>query len=93
MAWWQDGSAIIAKMRADPTTLNPDYDVDVFNAAAIQRYSGTSDAEMVRAYEAQRQAMLGLVGSLSDAELDDPRINERLFYEIIGHAQEHALSA
>lgn len=91
VAWWQDGRAMVAKMRADPAQQNPDYDVDDFNAQAVARFAGTEPAEMIDRYEAARKEMAALVESLSDAELADERINTRLYYEIVVHSQEHVL--
>lgn len=91
VAWWQDGSSVVARMRLDPDVLNPDYDVDAFNAAAVQRSALSSELEMAAVYEQQRLAMIALIAGLSDAELADERINTRLYYEIVQHAKEHAL--
>ena len=91
VAWWQEGAAVIAKMRADPTFPPPDYDVDTFNAQAVQKFSGMSETAMLEVYETQRQTMRDLVAGLSDADLDHEAINRRLFYEILGHWSEHAL--
>jgi len=49
------------------------------------------EAEVVRTYEAQRQAMVALVNGLTADELDSERINTRLYYEIIMHWEEHTL--
>jgi hypothetical protein len=91
VAWWQDGSQVIARMRLDPDVLNPDYDVDALNAAAVQRCALSSELEMATVYEQQRLVMLDLIADLSDAELADERINTRLYYEIVQHSIEHAL--
>lgn len=91
VAWWQDGYAMVQKMRADPTLQNPNYNVDEFNARAVERFAETDTAEMMKLYEAERKGMVDLVESLSDAELADERINTRLYYEIVSHSQEHAL--
>jgi hypothetical protein len=91
IAWWQSGVEAVQDARRDPAYVSPDYDVDLFNARAVERFGGLVEAEVVRTYEAQRQAMFDLVSSLSEAELDNPRINRRLYYEIIMHWDEHPL--
>lgn len=92
IAWWQDGTQVVAQMRADPSLGLPDYDVDSFNARAVARFSPLNEAALIQLYEAQRQAMVALVTSLSDAELNRDPINTRLYYEIIMHWSEHELS-
>jgi hypothetical protein len=91
VAWWQSGVDVVQKMRSEPAFTNPDYDVDSFNARAVEKFGGLDEAEVARLYEAQRQAMVDLVGGLTAAELEDERINTRLYYEIIMHWDEHRL--
>ena len=91
VAWWQSGVEVVQKMRRDSSFTNPDYDVDSFNARAVEKFGSLDEAEVVRIYEAQRQAMLALVSSLTAAELENEQINTRLYYEIIMHWDEHPL--
>ena len=60
-AWWQDGMKEIGLMRADPGHPLRGYEVDEFNAQAVERASGVSTKAMVQAFETQRQAMVDLV--------------------------------
>jgi hypothetical protein len=92
VAWWQSGVDVVQKMRSDPAFTNPDYDVDSFNARAVEKFGAWDEAEVVRTYEAQRQTMVDLVSGLTAAELDSEQINTRLYYEIIMHWDEHTLS-
>ena len=92
IAWWQDGAQVIAQLRADPSLTLREYDVDRFNARAVKKFSPLSEAALIQMYEQQRQVMVALVNSLSDAELDHRQINTRLYYEIIMHWNEHELS-
>lgn len=91
VAWWQDGQAVVMKMRADSALRNPDYDVNAFNAQAVARFAGMDTNKMIALYEEECKRITELVESLSDAELADERINTRLYYEIVSHSQEHAL--
>lgn len=91
VAWWQDGIMIVQKMRGEAGFANPEYDVDLFNARAVERFGGLDEAEVVRIYETQRQAMVDLVSGLAGAELKNEWINTRLYYEIIMHWDEHPL--
>jgi hypothetical protein len=91
VAWWRDGTKEIGLMRANPDRPLRGYDVDVFNAQAVERFSGVSPEEMVQDFKTQRRAMVDLVNGLSDEELDQMNINTRLYYEIIQHWAEHEL--
>ncbi len=91
IAWWQDGAAAIARLRTDPSLPLGDYDVDEFNARAVEKFKPLSREEVIRAYETQRQGMVELVNSLSEAELNYPNVNLRLYYEIMMHWMEHEL--
>lgn len=91
IAWWQDGEQTLQKMRRDPDMPLGEYDVDAFNAAAVQRLAGFSAGEVLQRFEAQRQAMADLVRALPEAELEQENVNTRLNYEIMMHWTEHAL--
>ncbi len=92
IAWWRDGARVIEQMRQDPNLPLPDYDVDEFNARAVRDFASCSEAEVLRAFEAQRQAMLALVNDLPDCQLCQENINTRLYYEILLHWSEHSLN-
>jgi hypothetical protein len=92
IAWWQDGFEEVQKMRADSAFTNPDYDVDSFNARAVEKFGSQEESEVVRIYEAQRQIDVDLVSSLTDPEIENERINTRLYYDIIMHWEEHLLA-
>ena len=91
IAWWQDALIAIQKMRADPAFTGTHYNVDDFNARAVEKFGSLEEAQVVRIFEAQRQAMLDLVNDLSGAELESEVINARLHNEIISHWDEHPL--
>ena len=88
-AWWQDGAKEISLMRADPGHPLREYEVDEFNARAVEQVSGVSPEAMVQVYKTQWQSMVDLVNGLSEDELNQHNINMRLFYEIIQHWAEH----
>jgi hypothetical protein len=92
VAWWQDGMKEISLMRADPRHPLCEYEVDEFNARAVERVRGVSPETMVQVFKTQRQAMVDLVNSLSEDELNQHNINMRLYYEIIQHWAEHELN-
>jgi hypothetical protein len=92
IAWWQDGEKIIQLMRGNPGMPLADYDVDSFNARAVERFAGQPESAMRELFNAQCAAMLRLVIDLSDAELAQTNINTRLYYEILMHWTEHELN-
>ncbi len=92
ICWWRDGASEIARMRLDPAYPLKDYDVDAFNARAVESFAGQSEEQVIAEFEAQREAMAALVRSLSEAELGQENINTRLYYEILMHWTEHELN-
>ena len=91
VAWWVDGQQVIAHVAADPAHPLRDYDVDEFNAGAVAQYAALDEDAMVTAYEQARAAWIPLINGLSDAAFHNPKIADRLYPEIIGHLEEHAL--
>jgi hypothetical protein len=91
IAWWQNAVVAVQNLRSDPAFATQHYNVDVFNARAVEKFGALDEPEVVRIYEAQRQGMVDLVNGLTDAELDIEGINARLCNEIISHWDEHPL--
>jgi hypothetical protein len=92
VAWWEEGQPAVAAMLDDPTFSSPDYDVDAFNARAVARFRSLDEPEVIRIFEAARQAWLALVARLPGDALRNERIASRLHIELIGHLAEHAIS-
>jgi hypothetical protein len=91
VAWWEEGQPAISALLDDPDFSSPDYDVDAFNARAVERFRGLDEATVIRMFEAARQAWLALVARLPDGALRNKRIAGRLHIEIIGHLAEHVI--
>ena len=91
VAWWQEGSKTIQQLVVDPNMPSPKYEVDAFNAAAVQGAAGRAEGELIQQFEAQREAMLALVDNLPEEALQGKRINKRLRIEICGHFEEHTI--
>lgn len=89
LAWWMDGQQIVEELRGNPLRPLDNYDVDKFNARAVEKFSDVDEETMVQMFEAQRGVMLDLVTRLSDHELEQKNVNTRLYYEIMTHWQEH----
>jgi O-glycosyl hydrolase len=91
LAWWNEGLHAVEALQTDPGFASPDYDVDAFNAQAVQRSAALSEAAVVAQFEAQRQAWLSLVRRLPDTAFANPRLAARMHMELIGHLAEHLL--
>lgn len=90
-AWWNAGAEGIRQALADPAFQSPPYDVDGFNADAVQAAAGFSENEVIERFDAALQAMLDLVRNLPDHAYAQDGIARRLEMEIIGHLSEHNL--
>jgi hypothetical protein len=87
--WWEDGQrAVLARLDA-PGFDAPDYDVDAFNAQAVERFRSLSEPSVIQAFEAARRAWLALVAGLPDDAWRNQMIADRLHIEVIGHLAEH----
>ena len=89
VAWWEEGLQAIPALLDDPGFDAPDYDVDAFNAQAVERFRAMDEPAVVQAFEAARQAWLALLAPLPDDALRDKKIADRLHIEVIGHLAEH----
>jgi len=91
VAWWEEGQPAILALLDNPNFSSPDYDVDAFNAHAVERFRGLDEPAVIRAFEAARQTWLDLVARLPDDALRNKRIADRLHIEVIGHLGEHVI--
>lgn len=92
IAWWMDGQQVVENMREKPEVPLAHYDVDAFNARAVEKFGAMGEDTIVEMFEAQRASMLDLVSNLGDQEIQQPNINTRLYYEIIMHWKEHQIN-
>lgn len=90
-AWWQDGMGVVAMLRENPEMPPKEYDVDLFNKQAIERFAPMSDAEVIQEFEATRQQMRKLAESLPEEAYHEGRIARRMRIEVVGHYDEHRL--
>jgi hypothetical protein len=89
VAWWEEGQPAISALLDDPNFSSPDYDVDAFNAQAVERFRSLSEPSVIQAFEAARRAWLALVAGLPDDAWRNQMIADRLHIEVIGHLAEH----
>ncbi len=92
VAWWEEGLQAVPALLDNPESSSPDYDVDAFNARAVERFRGMDEPAVIHIFEGARRAWLDLVPRLPDGALRNERIAGRLHIEIIGHLAEHAIS-
>lgn len=92
ICWWDDGRGVVEAMRGKPEIPLAQYDVDPFNARAVEKFAGTPEAQMIALFDSRRAALLTLVRGLSGEEIQQANINTRLYYEILMHWKEHELA-
>ena len=90
-AWWEDAIHTIRARLADPRLPLKEYDVDAFNAKAVERARERSEAEVIQSFEAARRELLALVQSLPEEAFENDRIAKRLYVEAVGHLEEHEI--
>jgi hypothetical protein len=91
VAWWDEARLAIPLLASDPDFRGPDYNVDAFNAAAVERFSDCDEASMIRTFDATRTALIDLVNELPEEAFRKPAVTDRISMEIIGHLGEHAI--
>ncbi len=91
VAWWEEGQRIVAALVDDPDFNPPGYEVDAFNAQAVERFRALDEPAVIRSFEAARQAWLGFVDRLPDSAFRSPKTSDWLHMELVGHLEEHKL--
>ncbi|HET6845932.1 MAG TPA: hypothetical protein VFH29_03810 [Anaerolineales bacterium] len=92
-AWWEEGRGVIAEALKHPDKPGPKYDLDAFNAAALERFKGMSAAEFTAWYESERQHTIALVTSLTADQLAVRRVQGWLDAVLLEHLKEHGFDA
>jgi hypothetical protein len=91
--WWEEAEGIIRDAIEKRERPSLKYDFDVFNAASLARFKGTSKEELLTWFEAQRQRMAALVSSLTDEQLKMRRVSIWLDGVTLKHIKEHGVDA
>lgn len=89
IGWWEEGLEAVRRLPAEPDFSSPEHDVDTFNAQSVRRFQGAGEAEVIQIFEALRLKWLDLVKSLPESALQNKRITDRLYMELVGHLEEH----
>ena len=92
LAWWEEGQCVIENLRDNPNFVPPDYDVDAFNAQAVERFHPWSEPAMLDAFEQARSNWISFIKNLPASAFQNQQIVYRLYLELIYHMQEHVLS-
>jgi hypothetical protein len=91
MAWWNEGYTAISLLASGQEVENKEYNVDAFNAEAVERSAALDEAAVESAFEANRKQWVTFVSGLPEATFADHAIADRLRVEIIEHYVGHAL--
>ena len=91
--WWEEAEGIIRDTLEKRERHSRKYDFDEFNAAALMRFKGTSNEDLLAWYESQRQRMIALVLSLTDEQMKMRRVYGWLNAVVLAHLKEHTVSA
>jgi len=93
IAWWQESLMAMPTMMSNPAYTSPDHDVDQFNAQAVNRFRDLSESAVIAIFEDLRQQWVDLVSGLPAEAFQNEKTANRLHIELIGHFDEHRLSA
>lgn len=91
VAWWEEGKRVIEKLADDPDFAPPEYDVDLFNAQAVERFGSWREAAIIEAFEHMQATWLDLVARLPDDAFHNQNLAHRLRLELVAHLGEHQL--
>jgi hypothetical protein len=91
IAWWEEGKLGVENLLVDPDFNSPNYEVDAFNAQAVQRFSQLDELTVIQSFESMRGALLDFVTSLPEDAFQNNKIVERLYIEVLDHLKEHEI--
>ena len=90
-AWWEEGMGIILAIAEERQFERRKYDVDVFNAELMEKYSTWSDEDLFKHFETVRLALIDLVAGLPEDAFLNKDIESWLATDVVGHYDEHAV--
>lgn len=91
LAWWEEGLSIMLALAEQRPFERKKYDFDVFNAAAVARYTALEETEFMAHFEKTLQKMAADLKSMDEALFQNRRIQAWLRAVITRHAREHIL--
>jgi hypothetical protein len=91
-AWWREGIQTVEALLRDPAFPDKAYDVDAFNAQAVEAARTRTEEQVEHAFEETRREFLEMVLRLPpEACAAEKSIDKHLTMEVIGHYKEHRL--
>jgi len=91
IAWWEEGLRAIGNFRADPDAIQPEIDVDTFNARAVKKVSGIPDNDVIQSFEKMRRKFIEVVTDLSENDFKNEKIVNQIKMELINHLEDHRI--
>jgi hypothetical protein len=91
-AWWEQGMQAITSYKSDPGARQPEVDVDTFNADAVEKVRGLSEAEVMQSFEKMRRKFTDVISELSDNDFQDERITNQIRMELVNHLEDHRIN-
>jgi hypothetical protein len=89
LAWWEETIKIINSILDFEELPEKDYDIDAFNAAAIEHFKDWSEEDLLLHFSNIRKALVTMVVDFPPGGLDNSRISDWLDSNLIEHYQEH----
>lgn len=91
--WWEEAYGIMLAAVEGREVERKKYDFDQFNAAAVARFKGSSEEQVLAFFEEYRQKFINLLREHPNA-VEQHRLVARWFYAVvIHHGGEHAFAA
>ena len=91
IAWFGEAYEGIVEAIEDPNYKHPSYDVDAFNAEAVEKSQAWTEEDVYAAFESIRVKLLELVKSIPEKTLRQKSVQDWLMYDVIGHYFEHPM--
>jgi len=92
LTWWEEASKIVISILDNMELPRKEYNVDAFNAAALEHFRTWKETDLLIHFENVRQSLVTLVVDLPESGLQNPRINGWLKACVVEHYQEHKIS-
>ena len=92
LAWWEEADKIVTSILDNMELPRKEYDINAFNAAALEHFQSWQEADMLIHFENVRQSLLTLVVEIPENGLVNPRINGWLKACVVEHFNEHDIS-
>ncbi len=91
-AWWEEGLKVIHSILENEEQPRREYDIDTFNANAIEHFRPWSQEDLFFHFENLRQTLLALVSELPEDAFSHRRIASWLNAVVLEHAAEHKIT-